>query len=86
MVEQEIFYDQAKKLIEELEGNFDKITIYVNPRDVSKMIGNKRQNAIKLKELYKLNEIAVKGFGLLEKGKIKVEAFTCREKMINDED
>lgn len=74
LVEQEIFYDQAKRIIDKLEGDFDKITIYVNPRDISKMVGNKRQNVIKLRDLYSLSEVMVKGAGLLEMGEIEVEA------------
>ncbi len=60
LVEQEVFYDQAKSMIEELEGDFDKIIIYVHPRDISKMVGNKRRNLVRLKEEFSLVDVIVK--------------------------
>ncbi len=46
MAENAIFYD---KIIEVLNGD-KKAEILVNPRDISKVIGNKKRNSIKLKE------------------------------------
>lgn len=73
LVEQEIFYDRAKGLLDQLKGEFSKIIIYVNPRDISKMIGNKRQNIIKLQKEYRLDEIMVKGSKRLKKADIELE-------------
>lgn len=73
LVEQEVFYDRAKELLDQLRGEFSRILIYVNPRDISKMIGNRRRNIIKLEQKYNLHEIIIKGTKGIARGEVKVE-------------
>lgn len=74
LVEQKVFYDQVQFLIESVkdEINLDKLFIFVNPRDISKMVGNKRKNTSKLKNDWQLEEVVVKGFNLLNQNSIGI--------------
>lgn len=77
LVMQEIFYDMAKFLLDyvkEKEKNFlgDTLTIFVNPKDISKMVGNRKNNIIKLKNSEQLDEVLVKGLALLAPNSIGV--------------
>ncbi|MDR1616030.1 MAG: radical SAM protein [Syntrophomonadaceae bacterium] len=58
LVEQKIFYDQARVLLRRQEKNFYKHKIWylrVNPKDVSKMTGYKRNNITNLNEEFDIN-------------------------------
>lgn len=52
LVESSIFYDKIAAVIKDGTLNGDAKTILVNPRDVSKAIGNKRKNILRIKEEY----------------------------------
>ena len=47
LVESAVYYDMIK---ERLTGMSGKVTVYVNPKEISKATGNKRSNIIKIKE------------------------------------
>lgn len=75
LVEQEVFYDQISYLLElaikeESMGNF--LFVYVNPKDMSKMIGNKKRNIMRLKDKYHLAEVVVKGWDMLDRNTIAI--------------
>lgn len=58
LVEQEIFKEQTKLVIEKLfsiYAKYQSLTLYVNPRDISKLIGNRRSNMVYLQELFGCN-------------------------------
>jgi histone acetyltransferase (RNA polymerase elongator complex component) len=59
MVYSEIFLDMAASTIESTESLSDGITIYVNPRSVSKMRGLKNTNVERLKKRYHFKFIEV---------------------------
>lgn len=48
LAESSIFYDKIAEIAGTLNG--DTKTVYVNPRDISKAVGNKRRNIIKIKQ------------------------------------
>ena len=63
LVEQEIFKEQAELLIAEYFqtlGIRKAIKMYLNPRDMSKMIGKKKANISHLKTIYSLDSISFK--------------------------
>ncbi len=71
LCESRIYY---KKLLKELKGSNKKYIVYVNPKDVSKVIGQKRENINKLNQLN--FEVTVK-----QKDTIKVGKFLLEEKI-----
>lgn len=51
LVESSIFYDKIAAVMKTgTQNNRDTKTIFVNPRDISKAVGNKRRNIIKIKQ------------------------------------
>lgn len=51
LVESSIFYDKIADAIKTgTQNNKDTKTIFVNPRDISKAVGNKKRNIIKIKQ------------------------------------
>ncbi len=52
LVESAIYYDSIVEKIKNLNTNVKEVEISVNPRDVNNVIGYKRENIIKLKEMY----------------------------------
>lgn len=75
LVEQEVFYDLVNYLLNQAdkENRLDSsLFIYVNSRDMSKMIGNKKENIIRLKKNYRFEEVVVKGLDLLEKNTVAI--------------
>jgi histone acetyltransferase (RNA polymerase elongator complex component) len=62
-VEQSIFRQQAEMTMERFEGEFGKkrkVQLYLNPRDVSKMMGFKRANVLQIQSHMHLEELQIK--------------------------
>lgn len=78
LVEQEVFYDQVQFLIESVQDeiNLDQLFIFVNPRDMSKMVGNKRQNITKLKNSLHIEKLVVRGWDLLRRNSIGISQYS----------
>ncbi len=74
LVEQAVFYDQficlRQSALKEVEGGH-KLNVFVNPRDMSKMVGNKKQNIKRLKDNWQI-EATVKPDSLLELNSIGI--------------
>jgi hypothetical protein len=63
LVEQEIFKEQAEFAARKLIADYmpgRPITIYVNPRDISKLIGNRKSNISYLRKALECDEIYIK--------------------------
>jgi len=63
LVEQEIFRDQAMKIIENFfatNGPQKKLRIFVHEKDISKMTGNKKSNIVYLQNVFGLDNIYLK--------------------------
>ena len=67
LVESSIYFDIISKQIKEGKG-----VVYVNPSEISKAIGNKKENIKKLKEQYNA-DIIIKGDDNLKKREVKYE-------------
>lgn len=68
LVEQEIFRRQGEMLIKDradFKGE-QKVTFFVNSRDVSKMVGNKKSNIRFFEKKYGLSNVKVKAFPFLK--------------------
>lgn len=64
LVEQEVFREQAHRAIQSFwagNGDCSDLCLYVNPRDLSKLIGHRRSNIIRLSQVLGLDRIEVKG-------------------------
>ncbi len=68
LVESEIYYDKISKVLCENKGTD---VICVNPREISKAIGNKKKNIIKIKENFGI-DLKIKANESLSKGDVKV--------------
>ncbi len=73
MVESRYLFDMACCLLQKENIHGGKVTFYVSPRDISKFIGQKKENKIKLARLFGLDNISVKGNAGLEEYQIKLE-------------
>ncbi|MDD3268765.1 MAG: radical SAM protein [Syntrophomonadaceae bacterium] len=63
LVEQEVCKEQASKAINtffNLYGSYKAVNLWVNPRDISKMTGHKRQTIYDLQESFHLDQLLVR--------------------------
>lgn len=70
LVENAVYYDIISNLLRGKQGSF---IVYVNPKDISKAVGNKRTNIYKLKETMNI-DIKIKGDKSLKKREVR---YTC---------
>lgn len=67
LVENSIYLDIFEDIVADKSG---QVTIYVNPREISKAVGNKRCNIDKIKEKYNI-DIVIKGDENLKKREVR---------------
>lgn len=72
LVEDSIWYDSIVNKIKKFNVKVKEVEIKVNPADVNSVIGHKRENAKKLKELYEV-DIKVKADESIRPGKSQIE-------------
>ena len=72
LVESSLWYDNIVERIKELNVKVKKVQITVNPKDVNNVIGHKRENIDKLKDMYEL-DLIVKQDEKIKKGKFNLE-------------
>ena len=52
-----MWYESIEEKIKEFNSKTKKIELRVNPEDVNNVIGNKKENIIKLKDKYEIDTI-----------------------------
>lgn len=67
LAESRIYYEEIKESLD----NRKEITVAVNPKEISKAVGNKRENIKKLKEEYGV-QMKVRGDARIKKGNFKI--------------
>ena len=72
LVDTEIAYDLISEKIKSFDNKVKDVEITVNPQDVNNIVGYKRSNIIKIKEMYDVN-IKVRQDKKIKKGKIKTK-------------
>jgi len=72
LVESGLWYDTIVAKIKQLNVKVKKVQVKVNPQDVNNVVGHKRENIEKLKEMYTL-DLVVKQDNDIKQGKIEVE-------------
>lgn len=71
LVEDSIWYDSIVNKIKKFNVKAKKVQIIVNPADVNNVIGHKKENVLKLKEIYDVETI-VKGDENIKVGKSRI--------------
>ncbi len=69
LVESSIYYDEIKTLLNDVSSD---VTLYVNPAEISKAVGNRRYNIINLEKELKI-KICVKGDKTLNRREVRYE-------------
>ena len=72
LVEDSIWYDSIVNKIKKFNVKVKEVEIRVNPMDVNHVIGHKKENAQKLKDLYEV-DIKVKADENIKLGKMELE-------------
>lgn len=72
LVYSEIFYDDARAAIESAGSVANTLTIFVNPRSISKMRGLNNSNIKKLKNQFRFNSISVKPDSSLAENELRI--------------
>ena len=72
LVETAIWYEKILNKIKKLNSKVKEVEVTINPKDVNNVIGHKRENAIKLKEIYDVN-LKIKQDKKIKQGKNKIK-------------
>ena len=72
MIESAIWYEKILNKIKKLNSKVKEVEVTINPKDVNNVIGHKRENAIKLKEIYDVN-LKIKQDKKIKQGKNKIK-------------
>lgn len=72
LVESGLWYDSIVAKIKKLNVKVKEVQVTVNPVDVNNVIGHKKENAIKLKELYDV-DLVIEQNEKMKQGKSKIE-------------
>ena len=72
LVEANLWYDDILKRIKEMNTKVKRVKIIINPKDVNNVVGHKRENIRKLKDVYEL-DLIIEQDEKMKKGKFKLE-------------
>ena len=72
LVEANLWYDDILRRIKEMNTKVKRVKIIINPKDVNNVVGHKRENIQKLKDVYELDLIVEQDMKMKE-GKFKLE-------------
>ena len=72
LVEDSIWYDKIVEEIKKVNAKVMKVKIIANKNDVNNIIGHKKENVLKLKDMYEV-DVIVKPSEKMRKGKFKLE-------------
>jgi len=83
LVESGLWYDTIVEKIKQLNVKVKKVEVKVNPHDVNNVIGHKRENVEKLKEMYTV-DLLVKQDENLKQGKIELNVLEKYPEFLED--
>ena len=83
LVESGLWYDAIVSKIKQLNVKVKKVEVTVNPQDVNNVIGHKRENIQKLKEMYTL-ELIVKQDENIKQGKMEMKVLEKYPEFLED--
>ena len=79
LVEDSMWYEEIVGQIKKFNVKVKQVKIKANPENVNNIIGHKKENILKLKEIYEV-DVTVEPDEQIKKGKFKIEI----EKTFND--
>jgi len=83
LVESGLWYDTIVSKIKQLNVKVKKVQVNVNPQDVNNVVGHKRENIEKLKEMYTL-DLIVKQDKNIKQGKLELEIIEKYPEFLED--
>ena len=83
LVESGLWYDTIVSRIKQLNVKVKKVQVIVNPQDVNNVVGHKRENIEKLKEMYTL-DLIVKQDKNIKQGKLELEVIEKYPEFLED--
>ena len=83
LVESGLWYDTIVSKIKKLNVKVKKVKILVNPQDVNNVVGHKRENIEKLKEMYTL-DMVVKQDENIKQGRLELEIIEKYPEFLED--
>ena len=83
LVESGLWYDTILAKIKQLNVKVKKVQVTVNPQDANNVIGHKRENVEKLKELYTL-DLIVKQDADIKPGKLDIKVLETYPEFLED--
>ena len=72
LVEDSIWYDSILEMIKKVNVKVKEVEIRVNPEDVNNVIGHKKENITKLRDVYEV-EVNVKADEKIKRGKSEIK-------------
>lgn len=83
LVESGLWYDTIVAKIKKLNARIKKVEVTVNPQDANNVIGHKRENIEKLKEVYTL-DLIVKQDKNIKQGKLEIKVLEKYPEFLED--
>ena len=83
LVESGLWYDTIVSKIKQLNVKVKKVRVLVNPQDVNNVVGHKRENIEKLKDMYTL-DLIVKQDENIKQGKLELEVVEKYPEFLED--
>jgi len=83
LVESGLWYDTIVSKIKKLNVKVKKVQVIVNPQDVNNVVGHKRENIEKLKEMYTL-DLVVKQDKNIKQGRLELEIIEKYPEFLED--
>lgn len=83
LVESGLWYDTIVSKIKQLNVKVKKVQVTINPQDANNVIGHKRENIEKLKEMYTL-DLIVKQDEKIKQGKMELEVIEKYPEFLED--
>ena len=81
LVESGMWYDAIVEKIKKLNAKVKEVEVTINPIDANNVIGHKKENIIKLKEVYDV-DLIVKQDENIRQGKSKIEVLKTYDDII----
>ena len=83
LVESGLWYDTIVAKIKKLNARIKKVEVTVNPQDANNVIGHKRENIQKLKDVYTL-DLIVKQDKNIKQGKLEIKVLEKYPEFLED--
>lgn len=83
LVESRMWYDEIVQKIKQINIKVMQVTITANPDNINNIIGHKKENVLKLKELYDV-DVVVKPDENIKKGKFEIKIDKTYEDILEE--